>query len=222
MKNNLESYITSFGEYLTYELNYHESTLKTYQQALKTYLKFLSLRKLNFLVVSKEDAQSYKAYLVSNNYNNKTSSLCLSTVRSFYDYLVEINKIKANPFSNLKNPKIVKKLPNFLNSSETMELFNNYHFENDLDLRNIFILEFLYVTGLRVSELCSLKIDDMDFKNYTFKILGKGSKERLVFFKAINSQLLSQYLEARKRILQNRESPYLIVSNTGCLKKRSV
>ena len=219
----MNSYVDSFREYLTLELGYSIRTSKTYVEALKEYEIFLREHHYSFLNVSKDIANGYKAYLVKKNYESKTASLYLSAVRSFYNYLVEIKKIAVNPFLMIKNPKVIKKLPIFLNHSESEVLFSQDEADDDLEVRNEFIVEFLYATGLRVSELCSIKMQDIDFSGKKIKVMGKGSKERIVFFKACRDVLFNHYIkEVRPRLLNGLDSDYLIVSKTGKLTTRRV
>ena len=219
----MNSYVNSFVEYLNLELNYSPKTSKTYALALKEYDAFLEENHYSFLRVGVEEANQYKAYLVRKNYESKTSSLYLSAVRSFYHYLVEIKVLNRNPFSGIKNPKVVRKLPNFLNHSESEAMFQVEEKNYDLDVRNEFIVEFLYATGLRVSELCNVKLSDIYFSEQKIRVMGKGSKERIVFYKAIDSHLFEQYVnKSRKRILNGMASNYLLVSKTGKLTPRSV
>lgn len=219
----MNSYVDSFREYLTLELGYSIRTSKTYVEALKEYEIFLREHHYFFLNVSKDIANGYKAYLVKKNYESKTASLYLSAVRSFYNYLVEIKKIAVNPFLMIKNPKVIKKLPIFLNHSESEVLFSRDEADDDLEVRNEFIVEFLYATGLRVSELCSIKMQDIDFSGKKIKVMGKGSKERIVFFKACREELFNHYIkEVRPRLLNGLDSDYLIVSKTGKLTTRRV
>ncbi|MCM1053579.1 MAG: tyrosine recombinase XerC [Ruminococcus sp.] len=224
MKNNYDSYVKSFLEYLEFELNYSKKTAKTYEEHLNKYGEYLNNHKLSFINVDKDIANSYKAYLIASDINNKTASLNLSAIRSFYNYLVEIKLISTNIYLNIRNPKVEKKLPNFLSSREMKEFFNNIDCISDLDVRNILIVDFLYATGLRVSELCSIKIDDLDLKTGKSKILGKGNKERIFFFKACNKELLNHYLTvSRNNILNGLNSEYLFVSKNGkTLSVRSV
>ncbi len=154
MKNNYEDYILSFTEYLIYELNYSKRTSATYHNVLLEYFNFLDQKNIFFKKVTNKEANLYKAHLIEKGYENKTSSLHMSAARSFYNYLVEIKVCQDNPFNGIKNPKVAKKLPNFLKESETKNLFDSINYENNLEVRNIFIIEMLYVTGLRVSELC--------------------------------------------------------------------
>ncbi len=218
----MNSYINSFSEYLNDELNYSEKTVKTYIESLKEFTIFLQEHNYTFLNINKDIANSYKAYLVSKNYEAKTSSLYLSAVRTFYRYLVEIKAIAANPFSGIKNPKVIKKLPNFLNHSESESLLEMDKEKNIFDIRNDFIIEFLYATGLRVSELCNIKMKDISFSEKKIKVMGKGSKERIVFYKAIDDKLWNDYLCVRDEFLNGTPSDYLLVSITGKLTTRSV
>lgn len=223
MKDNFNDLVNSFAEYLAYELNYSKKTIKTYNTSLKKYKLYLESIHIPYNYVTSSIASAYKAFLISKNLEPKTSSLNLTAVRSFYNYLVEIKVIGTNPFASLKNPKVAKKLPNFLNSSDTTLLFSDINYENELEVRNAFIIEFLYVTGLRVSELCSLKVSDLN-NDGTIKVLGKGSKERIVFYKACDAKLLNHYLDySRPHILNGLKSEYLLISKSGkALTTRSV
>ena len=143
---NYDSYVKSYLEYLNYELNYAEKTIITYGQVLKVYREFLEENKYNFLNINKDIASKYKAYLINKGYQNKTSSLNLSAIRSFYNYLIEIRVLNNNYFLGLHNPKVIKKLPNFLKDSEIKTILNNEE-EDNYFLRSEFIVEFLYATG---------------------------------------------------------------------------
>lgn len=216
MKNNYQSYVNTYLEYLAYELNYSSKTIATYKQVLTSYQAFLKEHNTYFLKINVDIATAYKAYLIASNYDNKTSSLHLSAVRSFYNYLVEIKACQSNPFSNLKNPKVAKKLPNFLNNNESLNIINAKATATALDIRNTLILDFLYTTGLRVSELVAIQLEDLNSSDYSIKVLGKGSKERIVFYKACNQELLKEYINvARPNILEGNTSNYLFTSKSG-------
>ena len=189
MKNNFDSYVISFLDYLVYELNYSSKTRLTYEEALKTYNNFLNKEKINFLNVNIDQANKYKAYLIMHKYDNKTSSLILSAIRSFYNYLVEIKVIKSNIFLNIHNP-------------------NNY-----IEARNTFIIIFLYATGLRVSEAVNLKVKDLN-NDYTIRIIGKGNKERIIYYDACLDSL-NKYLNNIRPHLTDINSDYLFISKSG-------
>jgi len=216
MKTNYDKYLESFLEYLAYELKYSLRTIDTYKESLKVYYDFLSANNYHFLNINKDIATKYKAYLIKKGYENKTSSLKLSAVRSFYNFLGDIGAISNNPYHNLKNPKVIKKLPNFLNESETTNLFYDIDLNNDIEVRNTLIVEFLYATGLRVSELVSIKLTDLDESLKQFRVIGKGNKERIVFYKACNEKLFNYYKNiTRQNILEDNKSEYLFTSKSG-------
>ncbi len=210
---NYESYVNSFLEYLDFELNYSNKTIITYKQNLKIYGKFLEDNKINFLKINKDIANKYKAYLINLGYQNKTSSLNLSTLRSFYNYLIEIRVLDINYFLNIHNPKVVKKLPNFLKDSEIKTILDNNNYTDIYTIRNEFIIEFLYATGLRVSELLSLKVNDLN-SDGTIKVMGKGSKERIIYYTAMDKDLLNKYLDIRLEF-SDIPNDYLIPGKKG-------
>jgi len=216
MKTDRKRDIDAFCEYLLYELNYSKKTIETYQNVLKEYELFLKENNYSAKEINPEKANRYKASLIAKGYKNKTASLHMSAVRSFYNFLLEIKEIKQNPFEGIKNPKVEKKLPNFLNNTEIQAMFEETDIKDDLTLRNVLIMEFLYTTGLRVSELCRIKLRDLNSDNQSIKVVGKGNKERIIYYKACNEELLNKYInEARNNILEGTPSDYLFTSKSG-------
>ena len=214
MKTNMEDYILSFKEYILFELNYSKTTANTYHNVLLEYAQFLKDKDLRFKNITNKEANLYKAHLIEKGYDNKTSALHMSAARSFYNYLVEIKECLENPFNGIRNPKISKKLPNFLKDSETKNLFDNINYDDDLEVRNILIIEMLYVTGLRVSELSKIKVSELN--NGILKVVGKGNKERIVYYKACDMKLLNYYLNTtRNNTLKGISSEYLFSNKFG-------
>ena len=214
MKTNMEDYILSFKEYILFELNYSKTTANTYHNVLLEYAQFLKDKDLRFKNITNKEANLYKAHLIEKGYDNKTSALHMSAARSFYNYLVEIKECLENPFNGIRNPKISKKLPNFLKDRETKNLFDNINYDDDLEVRNILIIEMLYVTGLRVSELCKIKLSELN--NGILKVVGKGNKERIVYYKACDMKLLNYYLNTtRNNTLKGISSEYLFPNKFG-------
>lgn len=210
----MEDYILSFKEYILFELNYSKTTANTYHNVLLEYAQFLKDKDLRFKNITNKEANLYKAHLIEKGYDNKTSALHMSAARSFYNYLVEIKECLENPFNGIRNPKISKKLPNFLKDSETKNLFDNINYDDDLEVRNILIIEMLYVTGLRVSELSKIKVSELN--NGILKVVGKGNKERIVYYKACDMKLLNYYLNTtRNNTLKGISSEYLFPNKFG-------
>ncbi len=178
MKETIEKY----HDYLKYELNYSDNTIDDYFFHLKKYFEYLNTKKLVVEEVTKDDIIEFLKYLDSKKYSNKTICNILSSLRNFYDFLLDEKKIEFNIFKLVKNPKLEKKLPNFLSYENMRSIFDSIEVNDFLTARNKMIIEILYATGVRVSELCSIKLQDIDFNNRSIKVFGKGRKERIVYF----------------------------------------
>ena len=124
--------------------------------------------------------------------------------------------IKINQFKLIRNPKKEKKLPNFLQSDELDKIFDSINLDTSLGIRNRLIIELLYATGLRVSEITNLKLNDIDISNQEIKVYGKGGKERIVFFGEYAKKYLKLYLDnARNELLNGNNSNYLLINHNG-------
>lgn len=224
MNKDLDKYIELFIKYLTNEKRYSLKTINSYKQDLNSYYSFVLLKKIDYKKIDKENIRSYLKYLDELNYSKSTISRILSTLRHFYTYLVINNVTSVNQFKLIRNPKKEKKLPNFMQDDELDKLFSAIDTTTALGLRNRLIIELLYATGLRVSEITSIKINDIDIKNQEIKVLGKGSKERVVFFGEYAKKYLLEYLSwARYKLLKEKKSDYLLINNMGdALKSRGV
>lgn len=208
--------LSNFINYLTNEKRYPLTTIKSYELDILFYLRYIEEHHLNYNNISKDEIRNYLRYLDDLKYKNTTISRMLSALRHFYSYLELNKKADNNLFKAIRNPKKEKKLPNFLQSDELEKIFDAIDIDTDLGLRNRLIIELLYATGLRVSELVNVKIEDIDMKNREIKVLGKGSKERIVFFGEYASKYLSMYISsARNNLLNGKSSKYLFLNNRG-------
>ena len=202
--------------YLKKERNYSKLTLKNYAIDLNKYQMYLQENKLNYLTLTKDDIRQYLKYLDQLKLKNSTISRQLSSLRNFYSYLIMIDKISYNPFKLIRNPKKENKLPVFLSYEEFMELIDKLKNSDDLSVRNKLILEMLYATGLRVSELTNIKLEDIDINNKSIRVMGKGSKERIVYFGDYAKNILEEYLNYhRLELLKGKESKYLLINKNG-------
>ena len=200
--------VDNFLHYLKDELNYSEYTIKNYQLDLTDFFKYLNLHKIDYLNILNTHVRGYLKYLDSCNLKNTTISRRISALRTFYNYLLEKNLVTSNIFLIVKNPKLEKKLPNYLSYTEIEDLLNSIDIDTDDGLMKRLLIELFYSTGCRVGEMVSIKVSDIDLENKTIKVMGKGSKERIVYYGDYASKYLNMYLKTGK-------SKYLFTSKEG-------
>ena len=206
-----EKYIEEFIDYLRFEKKYSENTISSYKRDLNktnTYIK------KDFAKLNKKDIQNY-IQKISKSENASSVSRCISTLKSFYKFL-ELNKYtNKNPLTTITNPKTVKKLPKIL-SEEEIEKLLDINLKTDFDYRNKAMLELMYSSGLRVSELINLNVNDIDLSNASVRIFGKGSKERIIPLNDYAIDALNNYiLNHRRSLFKHGESNYLFLNNHG-------
>lgn len=210
-----EVQVDKFLFFLKVELNYSELTIKSYQLDLTDFFRFIESKKINYLTITNHDVRGYLKYLDSCNLKNSTISRRISTLRTFYNYLVDENIVENNVFHNVKNPKLEKKLPNYLNYNEMEELLESIDISTTEGLEKRLLIEMFYSTGCRVSEMINVKISDIDFTNKTIRIMGKGSKERIVYFGDYASKYLENYLskvKCDKYLFTNKKGEKLTIN----------
>ena len=199
----LDDYIT----YIKSNKRYSVYTINNYYKDIIDFMNYLD--KVDYLKIKDEDVVYYLEYLYNQKYNKNSISRKLSSLRSFYNYLVNNDIIAYNYFNNHKNPKKDKILPKYI-KDEDLELM----FSKTKNIRDKLILELLFVTGIRVSELVNIKINDINLYNREIKIFGKGSKERIVIFSTNCLNNLNNYLKERDKI-NKKNSNYLILNKNG-------
>ena len=206
-----EKYIEEFIDYLRFEKKYSENTISSYKRDLNKMNLYL---KKDFIKLTKADIQKYIQNL-SKNESSNTISRTISSLKSFYKFL-EINKYtNTNPLTTIISPKTARKLPKVLSEEEVNKLLD-INLNNDFDYRNKAMLELMYSSGLRVSELINLTVNDVDLKNSLVRIFGKGSKERIVPLNDYATEALNNYiLYHRPKLFKQKESNYLFLNNHG-------
>ena len=218
-KDNMDKELQKFERYLKTERNYSEYTIKNYRIDI---LEFINYYK-NYTSITYKDIKGYLSYLYNNKYKNSTISRKISALRTFYSYLYEQKLVDKNIFKSISLPKKEKKLPKYLNICDLECIFNTPDINTPIGIRNRLILELLYATGMRVSELSSIKIKDIDLSNKTIRIIGKGSKERIVCYGSECEKILNLYLkDSRKILLNNKNNDYLIIGKGKSKKGLSV
>lgn len=196
----MEKYIEKFIRYLEIEKNYSQHTILNYKLDLDDFSKFLAgleLEKVEYLLLRK-----YLAVLKEKNLGTRTIGRRLSALRSFFRFLTREGYLKTNPILMLSSPKLEKHLPSFLTEEETSKLIESAFAKNDKDemgLRDRAILETFYSTGMRISEVVGLSMQDLDFISGTIKVFGKGKKERIVPIGDTAVGAIRKYVEKRKK-----------------------
>lgn len=185
--------IEKFLNYLRYQKNFSEHTIKNYKNDLIKFYSFVGKNTVDTNLIRK-----YLKRLYYEKYSTRTISRKVSTLKSYFKYLESENIISDNPVALISNPKVAKTLPNYLNYEDLDKLLNAPDINNKYGLRDALILEMLYSSGCRVSELTNIKITDINFNERKILILGKGSKERFVYYGTKCENLLNKYLDKNK------------------------
>lgn len=206
------NYILDFLEYLKVNKKYSDNTISSYKEDLIQYYDILDKDVIN---VSEDGVRKYLSYLYDKKLNRNSVSRKLSSIRSFYNYLYNMEKVEKNYFSDIHNPKKIKGLPHFLKEDEINMLFDIPDISNPLGQRNLVIIEILYATGVRVSELINIKIDDIDSYSDCIKIMGKGRKMRMVYFGSFCKKSLDRYINDGRVKLNKKNSSYLFLNKFG-------
>ncbi len=223
----MEVDIKNYLESLQVELNYSENTIKSYGIELYKFKEFLDTHKISYLKITKDEAREYLKYLDKMQYKNRSIAKNISSIRSFYRYLVSKGVLEKNIFASIRNPKLEHKLPNYVSEID-METILNFPNQEEYKktiytTRDLLIIELLYDTGCRVEELVTIKLKNINELEKNIKVLGKGAKERIVFYGEYTIDTLHEYLKDREIILDGKSSEYLFVSKeSGKLTTRRI
>lgn len=211
--------IEAFLNYLKVIKKSSNYTITNYEHDLKEFYDFQTdLIHIDFTIV-----QEYLEYLYKKGLNRNTISRKLSSIRSFYQYLLKEGKIKENYFKEVPNPKKKESLPKYAKDNDLEKLFQSFNKKEPLGQRNSCLLEMLYATGVRVGELVNIKLNDINFYDRTIKILGKGRKERIVIYGSYCEDALNLYLKDGREKLKKHHIDSLFLNKDGNqLSSRSV
>ncbi|WP_232697023.1 tyrosine recombinase XerC [Brevibacillus daliensis] len=211
----LSKWITSFVHYLKVEKNASPYTLKQYVADINEFVVFMEQQQITeFAAVSYLQGRSFLAYLTKKGLSRRSMGRKLSSLRSFYRFLMRESYTEQNPFQMVTTPKVEKKLPTFMYPHEMEALLHVVDLETPLGLRDKCILELLYASGMRVSELVTLSISAVDLENGVALVFGKGSKERYVPLGSYAVAAVKRYLnEGRSRLLAGREETEMLLLN---------
>lgn len=208
--------VDDYLDYLCYEKNYSNNTITNYSDDICEYLDYIDSEGLDFRNILYSDIRFYLMYLKDTKKDNNSSiDRKLSAIRGFYKYLANNKVVKNNVFSLVSGPKKSKRLPRFFEYNELEELFDACDLGTSLGQRDRLLLEMLYATGVRVSELVNIKVSDIDEAGHSILVLGKGKKERYVTYGDYCSEILDLYLSDGYLKLNTNKSCYLFLNNNG-------
>ena len=208
--------VDDYLDYLCYEKNYSNNTITNYSDDICEYLDYIDSEGLDFRNILYSDIRFYLMYLKDTKKDNNSSiDRKLSAIRGFYKYLANNKVVKNNVFSLVSGPKKSKRLPRFFEYNELEELFDACDLGTSLGQRDRLLLEMLYATGVRVSELVNIKVSDIDEDGHSILVLGKGNKERYVTYGDYCSEILDLYLSDGYLKLNTNKSCYLFLNNNG-------
>ena len=212
----MDKVLVDFLNYLQNEKQYSNFTVANYERDIKYFFEFLKDKKITqFQNIDYQHIREYLIHLHNHQYSKKTISRYISSLRTFFKYLYIEGIIKNNPMILVSNPKLDKKLPNFLYTNDLEKLLSTPSCDDIYGIRDNLILELLYSSGIRVSELVNIKLSDINYNDCQIKILGKGNKERYVLFGEICLNKLNNYLSLSRVYLDVKHSNYLILNRNG-------
>lgn len=204
--------VNKYIDYIRDNKRYSINTINGYSRDIRDFIIYINNEDIRY--VSDDKFREYLQYLYSNYSNKSTISRKISSIRALYNYLVLKGHTKKNFFREVKVPKRKRDLPNFLTTEEVEALITSSSSDVYGD-RDVLILELLYGTGVRVSELVNIRLGDINMDDRSIRILGKGNKERIVLYGRYADEALSVYLDNSYRVLNRKGSEYLLLNKNG-------
>lgn len=193
---SLDKLKNKFLDYLIYQKDYSDKTIESYQHEINHFINFLSSEEMDdFNLVTYRLLRGYMAKLYDENLSKNSINHKLSSLRSFYNYMLKQEYVIDNPFLLIESQKVSKRNPDFLFPEEMMGLLDSINTTDELGKRNKAMLELMYASGLRCSEIVNLKLTDIDYERQLMLIHGKGGKDRYVPFHDYAKKVLLIYLE---------------------------
>ena len=211
----MEKKIKLFLEFLQKDKKLSNNTLQSYKRDISQYESYINEENLQYLKVTKEDIEKYLTNLKDSGRRTSTISRNLASIRSFYQYLVRTKKIKEDPTEGIQSPKVEKRIPNVLTSQEVELLLEQPKAVDLKGIRDKAMLEFAYATGMRVTEIINLNVEDLNLKE-GFVTCKNANKQRNIPLGAISINALKDYLKkARPYIIKNENEKSLFVNING-------
>ena len=209
--NREDSNLRSFLNYLLVDKGLSNNTVKAYEADISSFFQWLDNKDLKYKNLQEDHINQYISFLFQRKMRSSSVNRKISSIKSFYIFLVKRNFVKNSPLNDLVSPKQEKYLPESMSEAEVDKLLNSPDVANKIENRDKAMIEMLYATGMRISELVNLKMTDVDMKRCVVKVFGKGSKERLVPFGETALDSLRSYLNEREQ----SSSKEIFLSNRG-------
>ena len=220
MQESEKQYLEDFKTYLSVEKNFSDHTLSAYSSDIVSYILWLDNASCTEVDFNK--LREYLHFIQRFDYKKTTIARKVAAIRTFYKFLFRERYIDINPAISLSAPKRPKSLPKFLTPDEVEKILNNVKIETPAGFRNRVILELLWATGMRVSELSNLNFGDLNLEENEIRVFGKGAKERIVLVSDRAKDYLNQYINTARKLIApeyntgeiNDDTP-LFINNTG-------
>ena len=211
----MERQLKFFFNFLENDKKLSENTLQSYKRDLKQFRKYLEENEIHYNRVKEEDIKNYIVELQENGKKASSISRCIASIRSFYQFVLKNKKVKVDPTANIQSPKIEKRVPSVLTAKEVELLLEQ---PKDIDLKGIrdkAMLEFAYATGMRVTEIISLNVEDVNLEE-GYVICKNGNKQRNIPLGTMSLKALKEYIEeARDILVKTASEPALFVNING-------
>jgi len=207
-----DPYLKDFFNYLYIEKGLSQNTVKSYKRDIDNFLNWSKkLQKINYINFNEAQINKYISFLFQSKLKSSSVNRKISSLKALYLYLVKKNIVNTSPVNEIVTPKQEKYLPMSMSEDEVDRLLESPDINIEIEIRDKAMIELLYATGMRISELLNLKIIDMDTQRCVVKVIGKGSKERLIPFGESALEAINNYLSVRK----NSTSKEVFLSNRG-------
>ena len=208
--------LDAFIDNIWIEKGLSKNTLESYRSDLEQFSNWLKTKDLSFSKTAKKDILSYLSFLFKSGLGSKTVARKLSSLKSFFRYLVFKSIIQIDPSIDIETPKLLKSIPKSISEKEIEKLLDAPDEKTDIGLRDKTMIETLYSCGLRISELTNLELLNLNLRQGVIRVIGKGQKERLVPMGDQLISLLENYLvSTRKNLLKKKNSNFLFLSSRG-------
>ena len=216
MSDSDRQILDAFIDNIWIEKGLSQNTLDSYRSDLEQFSSWLEKNNLSYIKTSKKEILSYLSFLFQKGLGSKTVARKLSSLKSFFRYLVFKSIIPNDPSSEVETPKLLKSIPKSISEKEVEALLAAPDEKTDIGLRDKTMIETLYSCGLRISELTNLELLNLNSRQGVIRVIGKGQKERLVPMGDQLIGLLELYISSsRKNLLNKRHSDFLFLSTRG-------